>query len=180
MHKITLISSLIILGNIILQTESINPFGVLKTCITDSQCKNHEDFCDHTGINPIGTCRAGYPNGAKCTFDRHCRSKNCSSRRCVGRKPVKDGPCSKDQHIECIDSQYCSSRSDSGAFMCRDRSYSGACVHSEQCLSRKCLFFKCRRPKDESGKPLPPASQSVDPNLVEYQQEDLEEQQDVE
>lgn len=149
MNRIILISSFIYFACIVPRTDSINPLGILNSCVTDSQCKKHDEFCDHTGINPIGSCRTGYPNGARCTFDRHCGSKNCNSRRCVARKPIKDGPCSKDQHLECIETQYCSTRSDKGSGLrCRDRSYSGACIHSEQCLSRKCLFFKCRRPKD--------------------------------
>lgn len=126
--------------------ESLNPLGLINTCITDSQCKKHDEFCDHTGLNPIGSCRQGYVNGAKCTFDRHCRSKQCHTRRCVARKPVKDGPCSKDQHDECIETQYCSHKEN--IYKCRDRSYSGVCSKSEHCLSNRCFLLKCRRPKN--------------------------------
>lgn len=137
---------LVVIVAMIASISCFNPLGILNTCVTDSQCKKHDEFCDHTGLNPIGECKMGYSNGVKCHFDRHCRSKNCYSRKCVPRKPEKDGPCSKDQHDECIESQYCSHKEN--IYKCRDRSYSGACTKSQHCLSNKCLFFKCRRPKN--------------------------------
>ena len=141
-----LVIIVVLLSVAVVAIECLNPLGLINTCITDSQCKKHDEFCDHTGLNPIGSCRQGYVNGGKCTFDRHCRSKQCHSRRCVARKPVKDGPCSKEQHDECIESQYCSHKDN--VYKCRDRSYSGACTKSEHCLSNRCFFFKCRRPKN--------------------------------
>jgi len=34
-----------------------NPIKLLGKCITDSDCAANE-FCDHTGLNPIGKCQS--------------------------------------------------------------------------------------------------------------------------
>ena len=54
--------------------EFSNPLKLFNKCISDHECKNQE-YCDHTGINPIGTCKLGNSNGHSCVFDRHCQSK---------------------------------------------------------------------------------------------------------
>ena len=61
----------------------------------------------------------------------------------MSRKPVKDGPCTKDQHEECIENQYCSQSLGS---KCKDRKCSGSCGHSYHCLSNKCTLFVCKKP----------------------------------
>ncbi len=53
-----------------------NPLKMLNKCISDHECKSHE-FCDHTGINPFGTCHVGKEANRSCMFDRHCASKQC-------------------------------------------------------------------------------------------------------
>lgn len=134
----------LLVGNV----RSINILGAINKCVSDGDCKHHDEFCDHTGINPFGTCRKGYEVGQKCTFDRHCMSKHCHLMKCVARKPVKNGPCSKDQHHECIESQYCAIGSDK-KFKCQDRTCSGWCSTHSQCMSNKCCwFFRCKQPKD--------------------------------
>lgn len=35
-----------------------NPLKIFNKCISDHECKNDE-YCDHTGINPIGSCKQG-------------------------------------------------------------------------------------------------------------------------
>lgn len=144
---ITLTISTLLLANIVIRIECLNPLDVLKTCLTDSQCKEHEEFCDHTGINPIGSCRVGYELGAKCHFDRHCKTKHCHLTRCVSRKPVKDGLCSKNQHDDCIESQFCAKSG--SVFKCKDRMCSGWCCRHSQCLSNKCSWlFRCTQPEN--------------------------------
>lgn len=64
--------------------------------------------------------------------------------KCVSRKPVKDGPCSKDQHTDCLKEQYCSSKEK--MLKCRDRKCSGLCGKDAHCLSNKCSFFHCKKP----------------------------------
>lgn len=127
---------------------NLNPLNALGKCITDKDCKHHDEFCDHTGINPMGDCRKGYENGKKCTFDRHCSSKHCHFMKCVARKPERDGPCSKDQHQDCIESQYCGQNKEK-KYQCQDRVCSGWCSSHSQCVSNKCCwFYRCKSPKD--------------------------------
>ena len=42
-----------ILAIILIITGQILAFGFFGKCVTDSECKD-DQFCDHTGINPIG------------------------------------------------------------------------------------------------------------------------------
>jgi len=122
-----------------------NPLKFLDKCITDSECKPNE-YCDHKGVNPFGKCAVGYPDNEKCTFDRHCRSKNCHLFKCVGKALVKDGPCTKDHHDECLPEQYCSK---SKKYHCKDRKCSGWCKKDFHCLSNNCRrskFFRCEAP----------------------------------
>ena len=123
--------------------SSLNVLGLVGKCISDHECKPQE-FCDHNGINPIGACRLGYPNDAKCHFDRHCSSKYCHKYKCIGKKPVRDGPCIKDQHEDCLPEQYCQEVGKLSHF-CRDRKCSGLCFFFKhhKCLSNKCTFFWC-------------------------------------
>ena len=123
----------------IYQTNGLSIFG---KCVTDKECKDDE-FCDHTGINPIGSCAQGKANNRSCVFDRHCRSKYCHHLKCIGKKPVKDGKCSRDHHEDCIESQYCSHRKGD---KCMDRKCSGICGKDAHCLSNNCSFFKCKKP----------------------------------
>ncbi len=37
--------------------SSQNPLKLLGKCISDSECEANE-FCDHTGLNPIGKCQS--------------------------------------------------------------------------------------------------------------------------
>ena len=55
-------------------------------------------YCNHTGFNPLGSCEKGKELGSACIRDTYCKSQNCHLLKCVKRKPVKDGPCTKDQH----------------------------------------------------------------------------------
>lgn len=119
---------------------SIN--SVMKVCVQDSQCGDSAKFCDHHFPNPMGTCTRKHKNGEKCTFDRHCMSDKCNWNKCVANKPKKNGLCSKEQHHECIDSQYCSSHN-----KCVDRVLNGGCTKSHQCLSNKCSLFRCKAPE---------------------------------
>jgi hypothetical protein len=112
--------------------------SILGKCVMDTDCKKNE-YCDHKFPNPIGECKIGHKNGDTCAFDRHCSSKNCHFLKCVGRKPVKNGPCEKNNHSECIPEQYCSKDK------CKDRKCSGWCAHSFECLSGKCDFLRCQR-----------------------------------
>ncbi len=72
-----------------LEARSLNPFKMLG-CIKDKDCKSNE-YCDHTGINPVGKCAVGKANQDSCIMDRYCRSKNCHHLKCVANKPIKDG-----------------------------------------------------------------------------------------
>ena len=122
-----------------------NPLKFLNKCISDHECKKDE-FCDHTGINPFGKCALGKDKGQTCMMDRYCRSKACHLLKCVATKPVRDGPCSKDHHDECLPEQYCShDRKES--FKCRDRRCTSACLKDAHCLSNNCSFFRCKKPE---------------------------------
>jgi hypothetical protein len=52
-----------------------NPMKLFNKCITDGECKPNE-YCDHSGINPFGSCHMGKEINEKCVFDRHCKSKS--------------------------------------------------------------------------------------------------------
>lgn len=121
-----------------------NPLKMLGKCISDHECEPQE-YCDHNGINPIGSCKLGYPDNAKCHFDRHCKSKYCHHYKCIGKKPVRDGKCNKDQHQECPIEQYCKEIGKL-SYYCRDKKCSGFCFFfkHQKCLSNSCLFFWCR------------------------------------
>ena len=118
--------------------------SLFNKCITDHDCKAHE-FCDHTGINPFGSCRTGKELKSSCVFDRHCKSKHCHLMKCVAKKPVKDAPCAPNEHSECIQNQYCSHKEKT--YRCRDRSCSGYCLKDVHCISNKCSLFKCKKPE---------------------------------
>lgn len=126
-----------------------NPLKFMGKCLSDHECKTNE-FCDHTGINPFGSCKVGKEVKESCILDRYCKSKHCHLMRCVPRKPVKDGPCSKDQHDECIATQYCSHKEN--IYKCRDRNCTGACIKDAHCLSNKCSFFMCKKPTEGCSK----------------------------
>lgn len=114
--------------------------SVINVCFKDSECGDKAKFCDHHFPNPMGSCAKKHKNGEKCTFDRHCMSDKCNWNKCVASKPKKDGPCSKEQHHECIDSQYCSSQN-----RCKDRhANGGGCIKDQHCMSNKCSLFKCK------------------------------------
>ena len=122
--------------------RSVLSFNPLKGhCLTDKDCKQHE-YCDHTGLNPIGSCKAGKENKEMCAFDRHCKSKVCHLLRCQARKPVRDGPCTKDQHDECLPEQYCSKTK---KYICQDRKCSGFCSKDYHCVSNSCRLFYCKK-----------------------------------
>jgi hypothetical protein len=123
--------------------KSANPLKLFNKCISDHECKTNE-YCDHSGINPIGKCTIGKELKTSCMFDRHCQSKHCHLMRCVARKPVKDGPCAPNEHSECIPSQYCSSKQDT--HKCRNRKCSGLCTKDAHCVSNKCSFLMCKKP----------------------------------
>ena len=142
-----------------------NPLKFLGKCLTDSECKQYE-YCDHHRYG-IGECKAGIlnrfidlknryclsnclitkgkENNVTCIFDRHCRSKVCHHLKCVAKKPVKDGPCTKNQHIECIPEQYCHHEK-KDIYFCVNRKCSGLCVKNEHCLSNKCEWLSCKKP----------------------------------
>ncbi len=101
------------------------------------------EYCNHTGINPIGTCTKRKDLGHICIRDAYCLSLNCYLLKCVSRKPIKGGTCSKNQHQECIEKQYCSQ---SAGYKCIDRKCSGMCHHNYHCESNQCSFFKCKLP----------------------------------
>lgn len=127
------------LASLIYSTQS-SALSIFKTCAVDSNCDSKKDeFCDHKGVNPIGTCTKRHKVGSKCNFDRHCASKNCNWSKCVARKPKKDGPCTKEQHTDCIETQYCSKNK------CTDRKLSGTCTKSAECMSNKCSVFTCQK-----------------------------------
>jgi hypothetical protein len=137
----------VLIGYVYLHSDQVraNPLKLFGKCVGDNECKTHE-FCDHTGINPIGSCKVGKEVSKSCVFDRHCASKNCHLLKCVARKPVKDGPCTKDKHDECIPSQYCSHKEN--VYKCRDRSCHGMCSKNAHCLSNNCSFLICKKPKE--------------------------------
>jgi hypothetical protein len=141
-----------------------NPFKLLGKCISDHECKPIE-YCDHNGINPIGSCKVGKESDKSCLLDRYCQSKNCHHLKCVARKPVKDGnkinklfiffnstltkinlkgPCVKDQHTDCLEDQYCSKKDNE--YRCKDRRCSGVCIKDAHCLSNNCRFLICKKP----------------------------------
>jgi hypothetical protein len=51
-----------------------NPLKMLNKCISDKECKPLE-YCEHSGINPFGSCHPGKDEKQSCVFDRHCKSK---------------------------------------------------------------------------------------------------------
>lgn len=125
-------------------SQFFNPIKFFNKCISDHECQTGE-YCDHTGINPFGSCKEGKKQNESCVFDRHCKSKYCHHFKCVSKKPVKDGLCSKDAHTECLQEQFCSKSGDK--YKCQDRKCSGFCCKDAQCLSNKCAFyFLCRKP----------------------------------
>lgn len=123
---------------------SKNPLKFIGKCLSDSECKKNE-YCDHHGINPFGSCKAGKDNNQTCVMDRYCKSKVCHHLKCMARKPVKDGPCSKDQHQECIPEQYCH-HVKKEEYICSNRKCSGLCGKDVHCLSNKCSLFHCKKP----------------------------------
>ncbi len=137
------VKNLIILVVSLSVVSSLDVLSLANKCVTDSQCKS-EEFCDHTGLNPVGSCRHGYPNDAKCHFDRHCSSKQCENFKCAAKKLTRDGPCDKDQHSQCLPEQYCREIGKL-SYYCRDRKCSGFCFFFKNhlCLSNKCNFFWC-------------------------------------
>jgi hypothetical protein len=128
-----------------IEKERRSVLNMLNKCITDKDCKPQE-YCDHHGINPIGSCKQGHETNHSCVFDRHCRSKICHLLKCVNKKPVKDGPCTENHHEECLPTQYCSHQSK--AYQCKDRKCSGLCGKDAHCLSNDCSVFKCKKPKE--------------------------------
>ena len=132
--------SLLILSVSIFEIESIrqDKRSVFGVCISDKECKPTE-YCDHHLPNPFGDCKTGYKIGGACIFDRHCSSKHCHLLKCVNRKAVKNGPCEKYKHDECIPEQFCNKDK------CKDRKCSGWCLHNYECSSGNCDFFRCRK-----------------------------------
>ena len=118
---------------------------LMGKCVSDHECQPFE-YCDHSGINPIGKCTPGKELKSSCVFDRHCKSKHCHHMKCVVRKPVKDGPCAPNEHTECIPTQYCSHKEK--IYRCRDRKCSGLCGKDAHCFSNKCTFFSCKKPAE--------------------------------
>ena len=66
----------------------------------------------------------GKDNGHTCLSKSNCRSKHCHHFKCVAKKPTKDGKCSRNNHEECVENQYCSK---SKGDKCMDRKCSGFC-----------------------------------------------------
>lgn len=128
---------------LIIASCQANSLGsVLGVCSIDSHCKNSAQYCDHKAPNPVGKCKAKHRNSEHCLFDRHCMSNKCNWTKCVSNRPTKDGLCSKGEHYECIDSQYCGKNN-----RCKNRHPPGStCVKSAECLSNRCSFFKCQKP----------------------------------
>ncbi len=126
---------MIILACFFILSVSASMFG---KCIQDKECKSNE-YCDHKWPNPIGECKVGTKNGDKCVLDRHCTSKVCHTFKCVGRRPVKDGPCQKNSHDECLPEQFCNKDK------CKDRKCNGWCKQSYECMSGKCELFRCKK-----------------------------------
>ena len=125
-----------------------NPLKLMGKCISDHECKTHE-YCDHTGINPFGSCKQGKETNHTCVFDRHCKTKNCHLLKCVTKKPVKDGVCTKDTHSECIPEQYCHHeiKNKKDFYKCINRKCSGFCSKDAHCIANKCKFLRCEKPK---------------------------------
>lgn len=124
---------------------SKSPLKFFGKCISDSECKPNE-YCEHSGINPFGSCKIGKENKQSCVFDRHCRSKICHHLKCTSKKPVKDGVCSKDQHEECIAEQYCH-HVKKEEYKCINRKCSGLCIKDAHCLSKNCSLLHCKKPE---------------------------------
>lgn len=134
-------------------THRVGSFvSLLGKCISDHECKFNE-YCDHTGINPIGSCKLGKELGASCALDRYCQTKQCHVFKCMRRKPERDATCQAYQHEECVTEQYCAKQT-KDSFKCIDRKCRGFfCVKSAQCLSNRCFFFWCMKP--DNGCPAP-------------------------
>lgn len=147
--KLTILISFLIVVLAVSYSRGASINSVINVCVQDSQCKDKAKFCDHHFPNPVGACAKKHKNGDKCSFDRHCMSDKCNWNKCVANKPKKDGPCSKEQHHECIDSQYCSSHN-----KCKDRSATGGCTKDAHCLSHKCSLFKCKHPTQHNKQHL--------------------------
>ena len=134
-------TSAFLLGN-----KGDSPLKLLGKCISDHECEETE-YCDHSGINPFGSCKIGYADGQKCHVNRHCKSKYCSLRKreCIGKKLVRDGPCRYKQDDDCFTEQFC------WKLKCIDRKCDGWCWYNKSCLSKNCRwFFRCEPSKDNA------------------------------
>lgn len=134
--------ALSLISNVRALLDLKNPLELFNKCISDHECKPAQ-FCDHNGVNPIGSCVPGYPLGQSCHFDRHCASKYCHNYKCVAKKPLRNGPCQKNQHQQCLPDQYCKNS------FCADRMCSGWCTNRKYCMSNKCCMFRCTKPSKE-------------------------------
>ena len=54
--KLVFLLVIFIIHNVLI--KAANPLAMLGKCISDHECEATE-FCDHTGINPIGSCKIG-------------------------------------------------------------------------------------------------------------------------
>ena len=146
LNKLTLVCLVLVsISYCLASYEDRERRSIFNKCISDHECKPME-FCDHSGINPLGSCKVGKELKSTCVFDRHCKSKVCHHMKCVNKKPVKDGPCNPHEHAECLPTQYCSSKNSSkDLHKCRDRKCTGMCTKDAHCISNKCTFFSCKK-----------------------------------
>jgi hypothetical protein len=114
--------------------------GILSQCLTTNDCKS-DQYCHHDGLNPLGKCHPVKQKGEKCLKDRQCRSKHCHLFHCAESEPVKDGLCVKNEHSNCIPSQFCAKKK--GVYKCINRLCRGLCTKNAQCRSNKCFIFWC-------------------------------------
>ena len=140
-----------------------SPLKIIGKCISDHDCKQHE-YCDHTGINPFGSCKDGKDTNQTCVFDRHCKTKQCHLLKCVKKKPVRDGVCEKDMHSDCIPEQYChhEKKDKKDLYVCADRKCSGFCLKDVHCLTNKCKLARCEKPAEGCKKEEKKEEKKVD------------------
>ncbi len=125
------------------EARSINRrslLGLMSQCLTTNDCKS-DQYCHHDGINPLGKCHPVKLFGEKCLKDRQCRSNHCHLFKCSHSEPVKDGLCVKNEHTNCIPSQFCAKKK--GVYKCINRLCRGLCTKHAQCRSNRCFIFWC-------------------------------------
>jgi hypothetical protein len=127
------------------QREIKNPLKLFGKCVSDHECEFNQ-YCDHTGINPVGACKIGAEDRQSCVLDRYCRSKNCNLFKCLPRDRVRDGKCYDADHNQCVSEQYCSHIKEK-SYNCKNRKCHGSCTKDAHCLTNVCRLFRCKRPQ---------------------------------